>query len=543
MPNLKTALKDQDTGFLQITSEFWGLEDLAENSETLLVNLIKVMTNRNQFIEMTEIFPPQPKKAFDSLIRNNGKIPWAEFCRRHGELREMGQAKLEREKAYLNPVSTTEWLWYRGLLFKAFFDEGIGPLEYAYLPEEFLAMVAPGFLNSAPGNYGKPKQSQNLKYVQLADNEIIDHTCTLLAALRLGLKLDEVCKFNIPINLLAELLKALGVLDILRQPITDQTRTFLETTRSLALSQLFNAWELSDKLNELWLIPELKCEGKWKNKPLASRQVIIKILKDIPPGRWWDLQALISDIHERLPDFLRPSGDYDSWLIRNRATGEYLRGYANWEKVEGQLIRFYITNWLHWLGLIDLASEENKEKYTAFRLTRLAKFLFNHQQFPGLKDENEKITFRSKGNLFCPRFSPRAARYQIARFCEWGEQKDDGYYYCFSPDSLKRAEEQELQVSQLITLLKKFAKPPIPPSLLQALQRWDQYHLQANFENGLILRVSEAIILDQLEKSQAKRFILERISPTIILIKPGGENVIQQVLRDLGYLSQIPSSL
>jgi hypothetical protein len=543
MPNLKTALKDKDTGFLLITSEFWGLENIAENSETLPANLIKAMTNRNQFIEMTEALPPQVKKAFDSLIKNNGKIPWVEFCRRHGELREMGQAKLEREKAYRTPISTTEWLWYRGLLFKAFFDEGMGLLEYAYLPEEFMAMVI--YKSSDPDleTYGKPKKALKIKQVLLANDQIIDHSCTLLAALRMSLKLDEFCKFNIPVNLLAELLKAVGVLDILRQPITDQTRTFLENTRTQALMQLFNSWKMSENLNELWLIPELKCEGKWKNKPLASRQVILKILKDIPPGQWLDLQAFITSIHEHLPDFLRPSGDYDSWLIRNRASGEYLRGFANWNKVEGQLIRCYITNWLHWLGLIDLASEEKDEQYTAFRLTELAKYLFNNQPIRGYREETEKITFRSKSILFCPRLSPRAIRYQIARFCEWGEQKEDGYFYSLSPAALKRAEAQELQVSQLVTLLKKSAKLPIPPSILQALQRWDQFHLQVNFENSIILRVTETTILDQLEKSRAKRFILERISPTIILIKPGGENVVQQTITDLGYLCQIPPSL
>jgi len=94
-----------------------------------------------------------------------------------------------------------------------------------------------------------------------------------------------------------------------------------------------------------------------------------------------------------------------------------------------------------------------------------------------------------------------------------------------------------------VTLLKKFAKPPIPPSILQSLQRWDQNHLQAQFDPGMILRVTESSILDQLEKSRAKRFILGRISPTLMLIKPGGENVVQQVLTELGYLSQITSSL
>ena len=543
MPNLKTALKDQDPGFLRILAELWGLEGVFEDLENLPTNLIKAMTNQDQFNEMIAVLPSQAKKAFHSLIRNNGKFPWVEFCRRHGELREMGQAKLEREKTYLSPVSTTEWLWYRGLLFKAFFDEGIGPLEFAYLPEEYLAMLKPESSPPILKTYGKRSLDQNIKHVQIANDLILDHECTLLAALRMGLKLDEYCKFNLPINLLAELLKAAGIIDHLRQPNTEQTQTFLEATRAQAFSQLFNSWAESENLNELWLIPELKCEGKWKNRSLASRQAILIILRDIPPGQWWDLQAFIADVHEQHPDFLRPSGDYDSWLIRNRSSGEYLRGFANWEKVEGRLIKVYITNWLHWLGVIDVASMENDGQYTAFRLTAGAKYLFNHQPIQGLRKENEKITFRSNGNLFCPRFVPRAARYQIARFCEWGEEEEDGYFYNLSPVALKRAEAQELQISQLVTLLKKFAKPPIPPSILQSLQRWDQHHLQAKFEQGMILRVAESSILDQLEKSRAKRLILERLSPTLMLIKPGGENVVQQALMELGYLSQITSSL
>jgi hypothetical protein len=543
MPNLKIALKDQNAGFLRIVAEFWGLEGISENSENLLTNLITAMTNQNQFKEMIEVLPSQAKKAFHSLIKNNGKITWVEFCRRYGELREMGQAKLEREKTYLSPVSTTEWLWYQGMLFKAFFNEGIEPLEYAYLPEEYLAMLKPESSHPAPETYGKPSLDQKMKHLLIADDLILDHACTLLAALRMGLKLDEHWKFNLPVNLLAELLRAANVIDHLRQPNAEQTRAFLEATRTQALSQLFDSWAKSENLNELWLISELKCEGKWKNHPLTSRQAILNILKEIPPGQWWDLQAFIADIHEHHPDFLRPSGDYDSWLIRNRSSGEYLRGFANWEKVEGRLIQGYITNWLHWLGAIDLGSAENDEKNIAFRLTAWAKYLFNHQPIPGLKEENEKITFRSNGNLFCPRFSPRAVRYQIARFCEWREEKEDGYFYNLSPVALKRAEAQELQISQLIALLKKFAKPPIPPSVLQALQRWDQHHLQVKFEQGMILRVTEISILDQLEKGRAKRFILERISPTLMLIKPGGENVVQQNLSELGYLSQIISSL
>jgi len=267
MPNLKIALKDQDPGFLRILAEFWGLEGIPEDPDDLLANLIKAMSNQNQLIEIIEVLPSQAKKAIHSLISNNGKIPWVEFCRRHGELREIGQAKLEREKNYLSPISTTEWLWYRGLLFKAFFDEGIEPLEYAYLPEEFLSIPKPRLSQNEPDAHGKAILNKKISHVLLANDQILDQACTLLTALRMGLKLDERCNFTLPVNLLAELLRAAFLIDDLRQPNTEQTRAFLEAKRAQALMQLYVAWAEGKNLNELWLMPELKCEGKWKNNP------------------------------------------------------------------------------------------------------------------------------------------------------------------------------------------------------------------------------------------------------------------------------------
>ena len=115
-------------------------------------------------------------------------------------------------------------------------------MEYAYLHEEFLALHEPEPLHPTLKVFGKPTLDQKMKYILIANDHILDHICTLLAALRMGLILDEHCKFNLPINLLAELLKAASVIDNLRQPNTEQTRIILESKRAQAISQLFNSW-------------------------------------------------------------------------------------------------------------------------------------------------------------------------------------------------------------------------------------------------------------------------------------------------------------
>ena len=47
-----------------------------------------------------------------------------------------------------------------------------------------------------------------------------------------------------------------------------------------------------------------------------------------------------------------------SWFIRREGSEQYLRGFAHWEAVEGELLRYMIAGPLHWLGVTDIAFSE-----------------------------------------------------------------------------------------------------------------------------------------------------------------------------------------
>lgn len=543
MPNIRTALFSLDPDFLTIMADFWRLEVKNEIQSKFISQLAAQMSDVTQFEEMMDGVPERAKIAMAELARHQGKIPWIEFCRRFGNLNEAGQAKIEREKRYLQKDSITEFLWYRGLLYRAFFEGDHEPIEYAYLPDEFIEMMRMPSLAGAAPVFGKPlKDLAKLKIIP-ASSHILDHACTLLAALRADLNPEESCRFNIPVRMLLELLSAAGIVGDSHQPKTEQTRHFLEAERPQALAQLFQAWEKSETINELWLMEEIKCEGKWKNRPQSARNHLLGLIRRIPNQDWWNLDAFIADVHQFQPDFLRPSGDYDSWIIRNLSSGEYLRGFIHWDKVEGRFIRSILTQWLHWLGVTELAILPDNGAVQAFRLSSWAKYLLNHQDIPNLPKETEKIIVRSNGAILCPLLTPRAVRYQIARFCEWGEEKKSEYQYFLSASSLSRAERQQLQIDQLDRLIKKHARTPIPPTFLKALTRWGKNHLQVKLQASVVLRVSDPSILDELEKIRSKRFIVERVSPQLMLIKRGGEKVIQRALMEIGYLSEDQTSL
>ncbi len=121
---------------------------------------------------------------------------------------------------------------------------------------------------------------------------------------------------------------------------------------------LIDAWRNSEAFNELRLMPGLVFEGEWENQPLVTRDFLLDLLQGIPDGAWWSVNAFIGGVKKTYADFQRPAGDYNSWFIKRAADGTYLRGFAYWDQVDGALIRFFITDILYWLGMLELGAAE-----------------------------------------------------------------------------------------------------------------------------------------------------------------------------------------
>ncbi len=144
-------------------------------------------------------------------------------------------------------------------------------------------------------------------------------------------------------------------------------KSFLEASRADALKLLIEAWQSSQTFDELRLVPGIICEGEWKNQPLVTREFLLDLVNSIPQNKWWSIPAFIRNIKEKFPDYQRPAGDYDSWFIKRESDGQYLRGFAYWDQVDGALVKYFIQT-LHWLGMVDLASPEEGKEATAFRV-------------------------------------------------------------------------------------------------------------------------------------------------------------------------------
>jgi hypothetical protein len=546
LPDLTHSLQTKDPGFLKIVLELWAPAEEADAGTP--AEQIVALVNSPRLVQMIEALPAEARTALEDLVRNEGKLPWAMFARRYGAVREMGAGRREREKPHQEPSSPAEMLWYRMLIDRAFLDTETGPQEFGYIPIDVLQAIPPS-RSEVSSSFGRAASPAERAHVIPANDRILDNTCTLLAALRLELPLDSA-EFtraswdNSPIYApKAQALQAmLAAAELLEPssglPLPEPTRRFLELPREKALALLARTWRYSSTFNELRQLPDLSFEGEWQNDPLRARSVLLELLASLPRGTWRSLPAFVAAVKRHKPDFQRPAGDYDSWFIRSQASGEYLRGFAHWDAVDGALIRYLICGPLHWLGIFDLAAPEPEAAPTAFRFSRWAEALLSGAAPQGLKVEDNTFLISSDARLRVPHLTPRAARYLLARFCTWDAAHEDNTSYRITAASLQRARQQGLRLSHLLALLRRHALS-VPPSLARALERWDEHGSEARLERVLILRLRTPEILQTLRNSRAARFLGDPLGPTTVIVKQGASEKVLAVLAELGYIGEI----
>ncbi len=541
MPDLYHSLLGHDLGHLRIVASLWGLELHSNNADSALKEISAALLDPALAAELIPSLPLEAQAALQGLLEAGGRIPWAGFSRRYGEVREMGAGRRDRERPHLKPASAAEVLYYRALLARAFFASERGPQEFAFIPDDLFELLKHAERNHRRARVtaadrleplGREATPAERARILPADDSLLEDATTLLAGLRLGRDLS-------PRPQLTSLLSAAGLLKK-GIPHADSVRLFLEESRPRALQALIRAWKTSDTFNELRFVPGLIFEGKWANPAPATRRFLLGLLAALPRGKWWNLASWIDGIKRKHPDFQRPAGDYDSWFIKRASDGRYLRGFACWEEVDGALIRFFITDILHWLGMADLAAAKESEGFTAFRLTGLGlqeKEEGTQTEVARFPDsEYAKVHVSSQGKIVAPRRTARAVRYQIARFCEWDEDRPDEYHYHLTPGSLAKAREQGLKVEHLLALLAKHADAGVPPSLVEALKHWEANGTEARAESQVILRVSQPAILEKLRRSKAGRFLGEPLGPTAVVVKSGAIQKVMEALTEAGWL-------
>ncbi len=549
MRTLEQALQDHELIVLRVLGEWWDL-DLMGADQAACVQALAVVLAHLDLTQEINYLSPEETAALKDLIAEGGQMPVAAFNRKHGEVRLMGPARLEREEPWLDPVSGAEALWYRGFLFRAFDETADGLMEFYYLPDEMMAQFPQ--VNGAAETAVSPQAASALpakakpERYETAVIHAVDDLTTLLAfaqtAPELLVQANALSAYlqNGSPDRQSLLMTLADEMGLLRH--TDgglrPTRTaidWLQQSRESQLQELANAWS-SSIWNDLCHTPGLRCEGEgWSNDPLLARTTL---LAQLPPDRdWYSLDDLAALIKENDPDFQRPDGNYDTWYVRETASDAYVRGFSNWELVEGRLLRFLVQGPLFWLGMVETAVSHFPP---LFRLTERA--LHWLKDMPAAPDAvRVPLVVQPDGVVLVPHNASRYQRFRVARIADMQPvEPGQPYAYRLTPQSLAQAKEQGIEPDRILTFLAEASDRPLPGSVKRAVSRWQERGVEGRLEAAVILRVKEAAILETLRTNPKTRDLLgESLGDLAVIIPSKNWRELRDITAELGLLLDV----
>ena len=570
MRALEPTLQDYDLDLLRVIAGRWDVELTTHDPRQAARALAAAMRDSERAADTWARLGDGERGAMQTLHASGGRMTSAQFARLFGEVREMGPARRKKEAPYRNPASIAEALFYRGLIGSAFDHNPAGAMvAYTYIPTDLREALPfttlsqgdePAEVAPARGE-AEMTPAQPPDEVEAVDDSAVDDVTPLLAELQRNPLAGPLrgsdqaylqphllgAPARARLALLLDLIASLGLVTpdeggVFRLARAE-ARAWLESSRKEQARALAVAWAESQTWNDLRHTPGLAFEEAGAhNDPLLARQAVFHFLELLPAGAWWSVDAFVALVKAEAADFQRPTGEWESWYVRDADTGEYLRGFESWDRVDGALVRFVLTGPMRWLGLVQLsAADVSAPGEGVFRLTDAGLSLLDLAPPDDTPDApGATLVVEPDGTAIAPRTLSRYDRFTLARVTDWVGALDDGFVYRFSAGSLRRARDEGIEVGHILAFLKRAGGGQVPESLARAMQRWSEGGASVTLSRAVILRVGSAEELARLQNEPSiNRHLGRPLSDTIVEVQPGAWPALARALQALGILPEL----
>lgn len=553
MKTLRQSLLDRDMAFLEVIARRWGLVLESRRKEEVLNQLDSALRRPEAVAVTLADLSPEERAALDALLAAGGRMPAESFTREHGPIRPVGPGRLRREEPWRQPAGGAEGLWYRGLIARGFKLE-TPEAEVLYIPFDLLPLLPspqraePRFvvaLASPPAEQrrgGTAFRQDMCTFLTYLHNVVVRPGPRGALPQRHRSQLVEALIERSPdrLALIEHLARRLGLIEERDRGLRlnrRKARAWLQASSAQQLRTLQQRWRDSPEWNELWRVPGLECQPTgWRNDPLVTRRRLLDWLVRCPAGEWLSIESFVQALKSADPDFQRPNGDYDSWYIRDVATGDYLAGFESWERVEGALIRDLLARPLLWLGVVTLGMEGGRP--VAFQITPEGKAFLSGEE-PPCSEPVPPLVVAPDLTIQAPLEGSLYDRFQVARFAE--RMKDaPPFGYRITSDSLARSREQGIALSQIVAFLERATGGKLPRNVLLLLADWERKADKIALRRAVLLQTADELTLQELQHlPQTRNYLQEVLGPRAALVAEEDWPQLVQTLKKLGYLPKV----
>jgi hypothetical protein len=565
MKTLQQSLIDYEMTLLKAIAERRALPLNAVNQNEAVDRLAEALLSPAATAIIVEDLSAAEKQALQFLLALGGQANGPRFTREYGAIRPMGPARLERERPWESPANPAEGLWYRGLIFKAFQVTGQGSEEVVYIPTDLRPYLAAAFPQIELTKRLNVSQTTTPVFVISAPNRLRENFFSLLVYLqttpvRLSQKneLPAAAQQSLSQGLLPPLptwsladevdfllhlgqrAKLITVAHGRLRPERETMRRWLQANPSEQVRWLQNTWRPDPTWNDLWHVPGLEPQPTgWENSPLRARSQILGFIEQLKaePGAWYSLENFIMGVKQFDPDFQRPNGNYESWYLKDMQ-GNLLMGFEHWDDIEGELIRYIITQILLLLGVVELGCSGPNSPPESFSLTALGRAFLTNQ--PGDSPAGqEPALFRLNSNLQVrlPAQASLYDRFQLARFAELDRRETNRVLYKITQASINRAIKNGVTSDQITAFLTRVTNNQIPLKAVEAIRAWGTRYATVKLEQAILLRLKSAELATELRQHpQLGPLLGETLNPDTLIIPDANISEVRRLLTELGYL-------
>jgi len=470
---------------LEAIADGWNIALTDEQASEIVAHLVAEMTNSEAIKVVLQRLSDVEREAL-AFAAAMGQVKAHVMARKYGSIRRLGPGRLEWEKAWRQPASALERLWFLGLLYRAYGLDEMYHGEVFFIPAEIRDVLPP---MSAPWPIFEVKPVPSPPIVRDDQDALVHDAFVILSYLRN--KDVRAKKGVLAARELANLHPRLALQDPRRllflhhiceqaglicreeglwKP-TGKAACWLKQGDLARRRTFYHAWLEDPNWNELHMMPSVRCEDTgWRNDPLLARKGVLSYLLKCSVDAWLTISSFVGSIYEVDPDFMRPDGDYDSWYIRDAQTGHYLMGYGNWEKVEGALIRYFLEYPLLWLGVVAIGYPQAEERPCCFMLTNQGATIL------GLREVKEsprhRISVQPNLQITVPREASWYDRFLLERFARWVDEQHGIAHYVIDARSVRTCLESGISVKQIYAFLQRATGNRVPEQVLRALKSW-----------------------------------------------------------------------
>jgi len=283
-----------------------------------------------------------------------------------------------------------------------------------------------------------------------------------------------------------------------------------------------------------WLIEDRNLPGDLAHQ-LRLRRTTLRYLKRLEPNVWYDAMFL--------PFVAR--NHYLATLAAEAADGHDGGSFPVRSSADVRSLAWNLFTWirkhLYLIGIVDVGYDDSGRS-CAIRLTSMGAELLG--MIPGreLEGSGHIVVNPDFEVVLFPEERSHALIYELDRFCQ-RELTDSLYHYRITPGSLHRALSEGEALDEILELLRRLSRTPLPQNVVYSLESWARSKGMVTFHEDGRLVCDTPEVLDKLQlHPELGRLGVHRVDrETLRLRAPVDQEDLLGWVRDFGVSLRIAS--